>query len=647
QALQKAATAYSEAQERLEAARAKRDLAWREVERLEQEVKEREQSREAVVRLERELEQLDTELEAARATLQQVRAEAAAAEIALAGARAQLAEAEERERVAAEDLAYANDRLQVDQMARRLEQIEAAEEEAEKARAFLATCRTTPDGLRAIEQAAEEVRQDEGRARGVRSTVEVRAESAAEVAIGGQAQRVGPGEPLALEVTEELEIRLPGGFVVVVRPGETLSRVEERLAERRQRLAALLEAAGARSVEEARRLQEQRRESEAALRDAERRIRDALFDLSSAEELRGKLERTRGAVDTYRLRRMGGVPLPATPGEARQAKEAAERARAALATAVRQAEERAARATKASQDAESHIARLEERERAARVQLGAARERAEEAAQRPEAELRAALNGAQQQLLAAQRELDARAQVAKGVRDVSQDLAAAERDLMQVIDRLDRARDELARARGALEHEGEGTLLEELERALAERERRTEEFERVERRAKGARRLFDTLARHREAARQAYAPRLAAEIERLGRRVFGESFHVELGNDLELRRRTLDGITLDFEQLSTGTQEQLAVLYRAACAALAGQGGVPFLLDDALGWSDARRLDDMAKVLAELACEVQVVVLTCQPGRFAAAEPAATVRIAAGRTDEAVGSREGTQPALI
>lgn len=647
QALRAAASAYEEARERLEAAEAKRDLAWREVERLEQEVREREQSLGEVARLETELETLERELSTARAGLEQARTEVAEAGETLVAVRAQLADVGELERVAAEDLAYANDVLQVDQMARRLEQIELAEEEARQAQAFLAACRMTTDRLRAIEEAAEEVRQDEGRARGVRSTVEVRAEAAVEVGIGKEVRRVGPAEPLALEVTEELEIRLPGGLVVVVRPGETLSRVKERLAERRQRLAELLAEAGAATVEEARQLEERRKEAERARAEAGRRTREALFDLSSAEELRGKLERTQREVEAYRVRRAGGAPLPASPGEARRAKEAAEQARAALASAANQAEERDRRAKAAEREAESRVTQLEERARATRSQLAAARERAERAAQRPEAELAGELEAARGRLVAEQRELDARAQVARGVRDVSRELAAAERDLEQAAGRLERTREELAGIRGVLAHEGESTLAAELDEARAQQERRAEELERLERRAKGARRLFETLERHREAAQRAYAPRLAAEVERLGRQVFGESFRVELGNDLELRGRTLDGTTLEFGRLSTGAQEQLAVLYRAACAALAGEGGVPFFLDDALGWSDARRLDDMARVLAGLAKSVQVVVLTCQPGRFAAAEAAATVRIAAGRMEEAGESRDGTQPALM
>jgi hypothetical protein len=54
----------------------------------------------------------------------------------------------------------------------------------------------------------------------------------------------------------------------------------------------------------------------------------------------------------------------------------------------------------------------------------------------------------------------------------------------------------------------------------------------------------------------------------------------------------------------------------------------------------------MASMLAELAREVQVVVLTCQPGRFAAAGPVEVVRIEGGRTG-GVRSAGGEQGALL
>jgi len=128
--------------------------------------------------------------------------------------------------------------------------------------------------------------------------------------------------------------------------------------------------------------------------------------------------------------------------------------------------------------------------------------------------------------------------------------------------------------------------------------------------------------------RRAYVAPLREKLESLGRIVFGQDFAVELDDDLRVARRTLDGTTLDVEQLSTGAREQLAVLARLAVAAItAADGGVPVLLDDALGWSDPQRLERMAAAFHVAARDSQVIVLTCVPERYAAIGSATTVRL--------------------
>ena len=100
--------------------------------------------------------------------------------------------------------------------------------------------------------------------------------------------------------------------------------------------------------------------------------------------------------------------------------------------------------------------------------------------------------------------------------------------------------------------------------------------------------------------------------------MFGPTFEVELDDDLRVARRTLDGITLEVDQLSVGAREQIGVLSRLACAAIVSPdgGGAPVVLDDALGWSDPERLARMGAAIAAAGRECQVIVLTCTPGRY-------------------------------
>ncbi|WP_371415253.1 ATP-binding protein [Caulobacter sp. FWC26] len=72
------------------------------------------------------------------------------------------------------------------------------------------------------------------------------------------------------------------------------------------------------------------------------------------------------------------------------------------------------------------------------------------------------------------------------------------------------------------------------------------------------------------------------------------------------------------EDLSRGTQEQLAVLTRIAFADLLLEKGRPvsLVLDDALVYSDDGRLETMTDILSEVAERMQVIILTCRKRAF-------------------------------
>ena len=100
--------------------------------------------------------------------------------------------------------------------------------------------------------------------------------------------------------------------------------------------------------------------------------------------------------------------------------------------------------------------------------------------------------------------------------------------------------------------------------------------------------------------------------------VFGPTFAVEVSEDLEIASRTLDGTTVPFDSLSGGTKEQLSLIGRLAVAALVDpQTGAPVILDDAFGFADPERLAALNVILGRIGETAQVVLLTCQPDRFA------------------------------
>ncbi len=106
-------------------------------------------------------------------------------------------------------------------------------------------------------------------------------------------------------------------------------------------------------------------------------------------------------------------------------------------------------------------------------------------------------------------------------------------------------------------------------------------------------------------------------VEQLGKIVFGPDFTVDVGDDLSLKSRTQDGKTIPFNDLSVGAKEQLGILMRLAAGRLvSSQGGVPLIIDDALGFADPSRLESMGAAIASAGEDCQIILLSCTPGRF-------------------------------
>jgi uncharacterized protein YhaN len=164
---------------------------------------------------------------------------------------------------------------------------------------------------------------------------------------------------------------------------------------------------------------------------------------------------------------------------------------------------------------------------------------------------------------------------------------------------------------------GEADLYDERIAALGAVETTSVKLARWDARAAAARRLYEVMSQARSHAQEAYVGPLRERIESFAQIVFGPSVQVELGTDLRINARILNGERIEFKSLSTGAREQLSLISRLACACLVSEaGGVPLLLDDALGNSDPGRLRDMGAVLALAGRSCQVIVLTCVPDRY-------------------------------
>ncbi|MEL4164505.1 AAA family ATPase [Corynebacterium bovis] len=250
------------------------------------------------------------------------------------------------------------------------------------------------------------------------------------------------------------------------------------------------------------------------------------------------------------------------------------------------------------------IARMEEELRQAREERSdAALDEAVDAARRAVEERTAVLDEHRRDL--GDRDVDVLARLAAGA--VDRVTHVRQEDV--------RLREQLSHATGALGRSGGAA--ERFRAAEAEHARAARTAEAVTARAAAAELLHRETHAARREARERHAAPFTRAFDRLASVVFGRGVHFEFSAELAVVRRVAGGEVLDTGQLSGGAQEQLALLSRLAVATLVGAGGsVPIIIDDALGNTDPERLKLMNAVLGMLGDEHQVIVLTCDPGRF-------------------------------
>ena len=201
-------------------------------------------------------------------------------------------------------------------------------------------------------------------------------------------------------------------------------------------------------------------------------------------------------------------------------------------------------------------------------------------------------------------DLETAESLAQGAKAHLESLKQAERDA---------EREQLLLKGQITQHEG---AAEALEKAAADLTVATERHAAVERRAHAARYLRALMLRHRDTARQRYAAPFVNALNALARPVFGGDVDFQLSEELQVETRSHDGQTIDFGDLSGGAKEQLGILTRFAIAQLVAGGGAPVVIDDALGSTDATRLQLMSTLFDRVGRQAQVIVFTCMPGRF-------------------------------
>jgi hypothetical protein len=545
--------------------------------------------------------------------------------------KAEIAKLEIAQRRAVGDRDFLRQQIEVAQLSERLERATDAERRRAEAEAILESSRVDDALVARIEAAGIEVAKAEAAAATDAATITVEAIADVDLEIDGQVDALGGGTARQVMVDGSTEVVVPGLLRMVVNAGAEAQAKADRLTEARAAFRAICDEGGVDDLTGARLAATQRNEANRALVETAKSIKDDLRDLTF-DALAQKVANLTARIARYRKERPTGSPVPSSH-------DAAEMVALESDTELHLRREEFDRLEKDLTRARDDVQALDlgdasNRARLEQAQIAAAQELSSLA------DARAVLSdeAINAQLADAEATLSARA---AELSEVQEQLAAQDPETVEEL--LGNARAVRARLAGELHdndvtlHElrtklsllGEEGLASQLDSAKSALAHLTVTYQQGEARAAAAKLLFETFARRRSEAHHRYVAPFREGIESLGRLVFGSSLGVELADDLSIARRTLDGVTLDFAELSTGAKEQLGMISRLACASIvATDGGAPVIFDDALGWSDPRKLERMGAAISKAGRSCQIIVLTCTPGRYASVGDAEVVQLA-------------------
>jgi DNA repair exonuclease SbcCD ATPase subunit len=183
------------------------------------------------------------------------------------------------------------------------------------------------------------------------------------------------------------------------------------------------------------------------------------------------------------------------------------------------------------------------------------------------------------------------------------------------INRLER---DLARLNGAIHTQSEGAVEERLAEVAGKLERAQARAAQFASHAQSLKLLLSVLEAARADAQDTYFEPVRAELLPLLRQLHaGADFEID-ADKLLVETITRNGVTDKVDVLSGGAYEQIAILTRLAFARLFAKHGnhVPIILDDALVHTDDERIATMFNMLAQIARDQQIIVLSCRTRAF-------------------------------
>ena len=504
-------------------------------------------------------------------------------------------------------------------MEERFKHVSNADAAAAEANAVVATTKITETLRTSIRNAEVELKTAQGVLNSASPQFTIKALKSLAVVINGNSQTFKAGEARVVPVSEPISATIANTLELRVEPGTSAETLQQAVSDAETVLVRACAKAGVANSDEAEAAWTALQDAKRTLADRNRIVKEHLRDLSR-EELGVHIETAKAKVNAYRAKRSSSIELPKTSEECHVLHASTAKAATDARKTFKDAE------VVFDQVQENHAKYREEHAANAALLEQATKDHAQTAGQL-EAErkhcndndLTISLDSTEvsaKTALAALKTTEsslgnANPEMTKAVLDSS---ASALKQARLQCDAQDR---ELIVLRTRLDLVGDKGLAE----AQAEAERvafeAKDSLDRLLRRATASKLLYETLRAERDAMRKAYVSPLREGIERLGRHVFGPTLRVEVDENLRVISRTVDGVTVSLSQLSTGAREQMGLLVRLAAASMvSNEGGVPLVLDDALGSTDEGRLESMGAVLRIASQNIQTIILTCAPERY-------------------------------
>ncbi|QXT38586.1 AAA family ATPase [Gymnodinialimonas ceratoperidinii] len=484
---------------------------------------------------------------------------------------------------------------------KQLQQVDEVEKKRDAARARIAASAATPKWLAAVEEAQNAVAAQTAAVNAQAATLAVTYSGAARVTQGSEV--LSDGVPVMLSGSTDFELPGIGSLRVDVPDGGR--EAADALSARKARLAEVLAKAEAQTLAEARDLAAARAQWVQKLQTAEAVLQ------TLAPQGTAPLRAEKAAAD---LAGAGAddAPLPAQDAlEAALTKAQAEDAEAQAVLARASASHAAAREAAIHSQAAAQ---------AAQTALEAAQAKAGHTETRDATKADLIRTDAQ-----AQENASAKAEALENMRAQAPDLGTAQAECTRAQNAVTAAEGQLQKlqlriaALSAEIHAQSEAGIEETRDTLSGRldAARAKEA-RLANKAAALLRLRAALEAERSAARDTYFGPVQRELAPLLSILYDEA-GLQFDTDSLLPSGLTRAQTEErLDDLSGGTQEQIAILTRLAFARLfQGQGRhMPIVLDDALVYSDDARIVKMFTALTRVAQEQQILVFTCRTMAF-------------------------------